>query len=210
MATSAMDFSSLQPSDYGASDVSLQDYSSIDNSGLAAPATDSTDAFGFPSPPPVLAPTADASGGLNAYDPGLLPLTNPNPYILDSLGSGSDTSFGISSGGNDLSLPENLPLTPATSSIDTQLSNNAPIVSPNILSARMGSNLFGSIFGVGAAAAAGAIKSGVAGTPAKSSLPGSIATATKPISAPTSATAILTIGVAASLVGMIIWSVMHR
>ena len=213
MATSVTDFSSLQPSDYGVSDISLQDYSSLDSTGLSSPTLDSslgTDPvsgadYSFPgyaadpNAPSLTEIAPDASAGLNAYNDGLLPLAptaTVDPSIYGPSGYQADNA-GPNSSGNDLSLPGNLPLAPVSAGTMTLL--GSAIAKPSTLSTVLGSSLWGNLFGGGGA------KAGTAGAYGSTS---TVKAAPKtamgnPISGTSTA---LIIGVVAALIGMVIWS----
>jgi hypothetical protein len=215
MASTADALTGLQPSDYGSSDIGLQDYSAIDNSGLAAPSYDTpmgVDPFtgtsifdGNPLDPSLTNVPQDASGGVNSYNDGLLPLTNPNPAsdAVISASQYSGTSFGPL---------DNLPLSTASNAVNDSLTKlgvatATPVANP----APLGSSLWASLFGTGSAAAGiGAAKSGTAGvlssgkssalTTVKAAPPTAIG---NPISGTSTA---LIIGVVASLIGIVLWS----
>jgi len=177
MSDSANPLDSLQLTDYGSAPIGLQDYSSLSNLGLDAPTLDTplgVDPFSgtsmFDSTAPALTTIApDASNGLNAYNDGLLPLSSPNPFdsqiIAQSQGSSSD-----------LSLLDNLPLTAANTSIDTLL--GSPTVKPVAVSQPMGASLWPSLFGLASGILGGA-KSGTAGKPTGTQLPGAVKAAPK-------------------------------
>lgn len=211
-----IDYSSLQPSDTGATDIGIQDYSQIDNSGLAAPSLDSplgTDPLsganlplpGVPASDPfappltVLAP--DASGGLNAYNDQLLPLS-PASTVDTSVYTGGPT---LSTGSTLGTLDGNLPLAPVgTASVKLGSATAQPNPNPAPLGASLWSSMVGAVTSV-----LGGSKTGtVAGPVPPGTTPGTIKPAPKtaisnPISGMSTA---LIIGVVASLIGIVIWS----
>jgi len=211
MASAADALSSLQPSDYGTTDISLQDYGALDNSGLAAPSYDTplgVDPFsgtsiydGNPSDPSLTTLGNPAGDGSNAYNDGLLPLTNPNP--LDS-----NTIAASQYSGTNMSTQENLPLTSLSNAAKTQL--GSPTATPVANPSPMGSSLWASLFGTTTTAALGAAKAGTAGNGKVGS--GAVLGGVKPapktaISNPISGmSTALIIGVVASLIGIILWS----
>jgi len=224
MATSVVDLSGLDTTGYQSTDIGLQDYSQLDNSGLAAPSLDSpygADPYGgmgaspYPTVPYGTDPSlstqpVDASGGLNAVNPTLLPYQSPgtgiDPSLLTGLATpGSPNSPGAISpdSGTGLgTLDGNLPLTTQNSSSRT------PLTSPTATSVPMGSSLWAAIFGTATAVTNAGAKAGTVNTPAKASLPGQVkaappAVGTNPISGTTT---VLIVGVAASIIGMILWS----
>lgn len=213
MSTTPLDLSMLQPSDYNSSDISVQDYSSLSNLGLDAPTIDTplgTDPFtgaslysGDPGAPSLTQIGDPAGAGTNAYNDGLLPLSNPNP-VSDKTIAASQYS------GDAMSTDANLPLTPANGSIKTQIGSNATVAgSPAPLP--LGASLWASLFGTGASAALGAAKAGTAGSPTSASKTGGL-TGVKSapltaISNPIGGTATaLIIGIVASIIGIILWS----
>jgi hypothetical protein len=212
MSTSPDALFSVQPSDYGTTPpFSLQDYGALSNTGLDAPTLDSpmgTDPFtglslydGDPSQPSLTALPADASGGGNLYNDGLLPLSNPNP-VSDKVIAQSQYS------GVSFSPDVNLPLTPANTAIETQL-GSPTTVKPVANAMPMGASLWADLFGV-TGLLSGA-KAGSAGAQASSSKSGGVTgvkaapktALSNPISGTTTA---LVIGVVAALIGMILWS----
>lgn len=220
MSTSPDVLATLQPSDYNALDTGVQDYMSIDNSGLAGPSldnpmgTDPLTGVDLPLPGAQTDPFApsltvlppDASDGLNAYNDGLLPLA-PTATVDESLyGSGAFGSGNVgsnSTASGDLTAPGNLPLTPLSSTAKVLL-GSAQLATPKANPLPLGASLWQSLFGTASAASK---TGGVAGTTAAQK-PSTVKqappnTVTNPISGTTSA---LVIGVVAALLGMIIWS----
>jgi len=183
MSDAANPLDSLQLTDYGSAPIGLQDYSSLDNLGLAAPTLDTplgVDPFNgtsmYDSTAPALTQIApDASNGLNAYNDGLLPLSNPNSIDSAIIAKAQGGSQAFSSGA-DLTILDNLPLTAANTSIDTLL--GSPTVKPVAVSQPMGASLWAFLFGTTASILGGA-KSGVAGAPTGKNLPGAVKTAPK-------------------------------
>jgi hypothetical protein len=213
MDSSADVLTDLQPSDYGSTDIGLQDYPALDNSGLDAPTFNTplgVDPFsgqslfdGNPTDPSLTQIGTDASAGVNSYNDGLLPLTNPNPSD-DAIISASQYS-GIS-----FSPDYNLPLSTASDAVKTSLTAlGASTAKPVAVPAPLGASLWASLFGTGASAAGiGASSSGTAGklnaatatTAVKKAPPSAIG---NPISGTSTA---LIIGIVASLIGIILWS----
>lgn len=210
MASAADALSMLQPSDYGATDISLQDYPSLDNSGLDAPTFDTpmgVDPFtgtsifdGNPADPSLTTLADPAGSGSNAYNDGLLPLTNPNPTDSAAIAASQYS-------GTNMATQENLPLTSLTNYAKTNL--GSPTATPVTSPAPMGAGLWASLFGTTTTAILGASKSGTAGNKVGSqALLGGVKAAPKtaianPISGMSTA---LIIGVVASLIGIVLWS----
>lgn len=220
MATTPTDFSALQPSDYPVTDFSLQDYSSVDNGGLSSVTLDNPtgyDPFGVPNPDPVPPGTDplsvspnDASAGLNAFDPSLLPLapvSTVGPSLYD-LGSGVDASgAGLAASGNTLVPTDNLPLTQPNKSNMTAL--GSPTVSPIPVATPMGSGLWAKLFSFGVGTVLGVAGGGTAGTAPNGAMnPGTVKAApktatTNPISGMSTGLIILA---AFGIIGAVIWS----
>jgi hypothetical protein len=226
------DFSTAQPSDYGSQLIGLQDYAQIPvASNLNAPSLDSplgVDPFtGYQDTSIPWAPVApdllsgqplDASGGLNAVNPTLLPYLNPSnptngvidPSMIAWTGKGSATDPSVSSGAS-LEMDGNLPLT------TPNMSNTVQLANPNLNPVPLGSSIWAKIFGLGSSVALGAAKGGTAGSPnapgnTKGTIPGTVKPAPKTaIANPISNTSMfLILGVVSALIGAILWSFSGR
>ncbi len=174
MSDPATALSDMQASDYALTgDISLQDYPAFSNDGLAAPTLDSSIGSGGLTVIPY-----DASGGLNLYNDGLLPLTNPNPTDTSviALAQGGNVGASVSSSA-DLTLPGNLPLTAPDKSNTTSL--GSVTIKPVAASAPMGASLWAGLFGTAVSAVTGTAKGGVAGATPIKTLPGGVAVAPK-------------------------------
>lgn len=233
-STSApLDFATAQPSDYGTQLIGLQDYAQVPYAtNLNAPALDSSlgvdPLTGQPNNPIPWAandPNAltgqplDASGGLNAVNPTLLPYLDPsNPtqgQIDPMLLGGGYTGFGSAatpsmSSGDTLVMDGNLPLT------TPNLSNTTQIANPNANPVPLGSAIWAKILGT-ATAVLGPARGGTMGSPSgpgnsTGTLPGQVKPAPKtaianPIS---NTTMFLILGVVSALIGTVIWSFSGR
>jgi hypothetical protein len=220
-----LDFSTSQVSDYGQQLIGLQDYSQVPfATNLNAPSLDSglgvdpltgetispyiQDVSGTPSI--LTGQPVDASNGLNAVNPTLLPYVDPtnptrgrlDPSMLpwDYTGNGSATTPSQSSG-DTLLTDGNLPLTTPDKLNLTPLAVPVSNVNP------LGSSIWAKIFGT-ANTAIGAKVSGVAAKPGVAQTPGLVKKAPhtaiqNPIS---NTTMFLVLGIVSALIGAVIWS----